>query len=80
MGKPKVAGRSPVILTLDPGAYFWCACGLSKDQPYCDGSHQGTEFQPVKLEVAEQKQVALCLCKQTQNPPYCDGSHTKITD
>jgi CDGSH-type Zn-finger protein len=54
--------------------YYWCSCGLSKNQPYCDGSHKGSEFTPKAFE-ADKPKVFLCGCKLTKNPPYCDGSH-----
>ena len=56
--------------------YFWCRCGLSKKQPYCDGSHKGTGFSPIKFSVTEEEpETFLCGCKQTGTPPYCDGTH-----
>ena len=76
--KPVVAGKVPQMKQLEAGTYFWCSCGRSKNQPFCDGSHQGTSFTPVKFELTEQKQVALCMCKHTQTPPFCDGSHNKL--
>lgn len=75
MNEPKVAGTRPVVTELEAGAYWWCACGESKKQPYCDGSHKGTCFAPVKLELEQPKRVALCTCKWTANAPYCDGTH-----
>ncbi len=78
MSQPIIADTKPVVLDLEPGDYYWCSCGQSKKQPYCDGSHQGTEFIPVKFTVSETKKVALCLCKYTKDAPYCDGSHSQL--
>ncbi len=78
MSKPHIADTKPAVLTLEAGTYWWCRCGLSSKQPYCDGSHKGTAFTPMKLELSEQQKVALCNCKHTANPPYCDGSHGKL--
>ena len=78
MDKPHIADKKPVVLELEPGTYWWCACGLSKNQPWCDGSHKGTPFRPVKFEVKEKKRYALCLCKHTKKPPLCDGSHKHL--
>ncbi len=78
MSEPVVAAQQPAVLTLDPGTYYWCSCGQSAKQPFCDGSHAGTDFTPMALTLEESKQVALCQCKVTQNKPYCDGSHTKL--
>jgi CDGSH-type Zn-finger protein len=59
-------------------SYFWCACGLSAKQPFCDGSHKGSGMTPVKFEATETKTAYLCGCKHTANPPFCDGSHNKL--
>jgi CDGSH iron-sulfur domain-containing protein 3 len=77
--KPKIADTKPVVLDLESGIYYWCSCGGSANQPFCDGSHQGTEFQPLKFSLEEAKKVALCNCKSTQNSPFCDGSHSQLT-
>ncbi|HEB97712.1 MAG TPA: CDGSH iron-sulfur domain-containing protein [Sedimenticola thiotaurini] len=73
-----VAAKEPAVLTLEPGTYYWCACGRSKNQPFCDGSHEGTGIDPVVFEVTRPKQEALCQCKRTGTPPYCDGSHKEL--
>lgn len=78
MGEPKIADRKPAVLELAAGSYFWCACGESKNQPYCDGSHKGSEFSPMKIELPEAKRVAFCNCKHSANKPYCDGAHKTL--
>ena len=57
---------------------WWCACGRSNSQPFCDGSHAGTSFQPIEVEIKESRIVAWCTCKQTCKAPFCDGSHSKL--
>lgn len=78
MAQPTIAGKAPIVQDVPPGTYFWCSCGQSKKQPFCDGSHAGTEFRPHKTEVTEAKKCAWCTCKHTANPPFCDGSHRKL--
>ena len=78
MTQPKVAAKSPVQIDLEKGEHHWCACGESKAQPFCDGSHRGTPFTPLAFTVDEPQQAHLCMCKHTKNPPYCDGSHTRL--
>ena len=70
--------KQPHFVKLAPGDYYWCACGRSKRQPYCDGSHRGTLFSPVKVAQTEPGEVKLCGCKQSGNKPYCDCTHEKI--
>lgn len=79
MDLPQTTQKAPFVLELAAGTYWWCACGRSKTQPFCDGSHKGSAFTPVKFELAQARQVALCGCKLTKTPPYCDGSHTALT-
>jgi CDGSH-type Zn-finger protein len=78
MPEPRIAQRSPFVLKMEPGTYWWCACGGSKNQPFCDGSHKGTGFTPVKTEITEAKMVAWCGCKHTHGPPFCDGTHSTL--
>lgn len=80
MGKPDVADIKPIGVDVEKGQeYFWCACGKSARQPFCDGSHRGTDFTPLKFEAKESEKVFLCACKQTANPPFCDGSHASLS-
>jgi len=76
--KPVVPGEIPCKLEMEPGVYFWCACGKSSKQPFCDGSHKGSSFTPIKLEITEKRRVSWCACKQTKKAPYCDGSHKDL--
>ena len=78
MADPTVAQKAPFAVDLEPGTYWWCACGRSQTQPFCDGSHKGTGFAPQKLEITEKKTVWLCGCKHTGNRPHCDGSHKDL--
>lgn len=78
MSEPVIADKKPAVLELEAGDYFWCSCGQSANQPFCDGSHAGTDFQPQKFTLEEKQRVALCLCKHSANPPFCDGTHSKL--
>ena len=78
MADPVIAQKSPYIVELEAGKYWWCACGKSAKQPFCDGSHKGGEFSPVAFELTEKTTVALCGCKRSGKKPYCDGTHNKI--
>jgi CDGSH-type Zn-finger protein len=78
MNDPHVAQKSPYGLDLEPGTYWWCACGLSKNQPFCDGSHQGGAFTPLKVEITEKGRYWLCGCKHSKNGAFCDGSHNQL--
>ena len=78
MAEPKIAQKSPYIIQCQKGRYAWCACGKSANQPYCDGSHKGTEFSPLIVDLEESKNVAWCGCKRTCSSPYCDGTHSRL--
>jgi len=78
MSDPEIPQKRPYIEELEPGVYAWCACGKSTKQPYCDGSHRGTEFSPIVVKIIEPKKVAWCGCKHSSNRPYCDGTHAKL--
>lgn len=78
---PIIAGKSPVKVTLEKGKdYFWCQCGMSKSQPFCDGSHAGTDIGPLKFTADKDGDAAMCLCKSTANGPFCDGTHAGLGD
>ena len=77
--KAEIPQKSPYAVEVESGkTYYWCACGKSKKQPFCDGSHQGSTFTPVEFKAAESKTVYFCGCKQTTNQPLCDGAHSNL--
>lgn len=80
MATPKIAGKAPMPVEVEAGKkYFWCTCGESSNQPFCDGSHKaGGEFNPRMMEFETSKTVYFCTCKQTSNPGMCDGSHKSV--
>lgn len=81
MTTPVVARPKPCLVTLKGGrTYFWCSCGRSAKQPFCDGSHKGTTFEPLKFVAAADEEVLLCGCKHTSTAPFCDGAHTNLPD
>ena len=81
MAEPVVARPKPCLVTLKGGrTYFWCACGRSANQPFCDGSHKGTGLEPRKFVADADEEVLLCGCKQTATAPFCDGAHTNLPD
>ncbi len=78
--KGKVASVTPFPLEVEKDkTYYWCACGLSKKQPFCDGSHKGTEFSPVAYTASRDQIVFFCGCKQSARAPICDGTHSSLT-
>ncbi len=79
MATPKMPQPAPYAVDVEAGKnYFWCSCGESSNQPFCDGSHKDTEFTPVKYTAEESKKVFFCGCKITGNVPLCDGSHNNM--
>ena len=77
--KPEIGGRAPLPIDVEAGTtYWWCACGRSRTQPFCDGSHAGTPFTPVEWTAEKTKRVFFCTCKRSANPPLCDGSHKSL--
>jgi CDGSH-type Zn-finger protein len=65
-------------MEMKTGDYWWCACGRSSNQPFCDGSHKGTEFTPIKTTIDERKTVAWCGCKNSGMKPFCNGTHNQL--
>ncbi len=79
MQKPEIAGLQPVSIQVEKGkSYFWCSCGRSANQPFCDGSHKPTGFSPLKFVAEKDELLWFCACKQSQNRPLCDGSHNRL--
>ena len=76
--KPVIADKKPAVMKMEAGEYWWCSCGQSSKQPFCDGSHQGTSFQPQKVFLEEDKNVAFCQCKHSANGAFCDGAHARL--
>ena len=76
MTKGQNAGDGPIAVEVENDkSYYWCTCGKSTKQPFCDGSHKGSEFSPVRFTATESKKVFFCGCKLTASQPMCDGSH-----
>jgi CDGSH iron-sulfur domain-containing protein 3 len=76
---PEIGGRQPIPITVEANkSYWWCACGRSKSQPFCDGSHKATSFSPIEFKAATSGQVWFCACKRSAKKPMCDGSHKAL--
>jgi CDGSH-type Zn-finger protein len=79
MTKPHIAAKSPAEVELEAGkTYYFCACGLSKNQPFCDGAHKGTGMKSHPFTAEKDGKAWLCQCKQSGGIPFCDGTHNKI--
>ncbi len=74
-----IVQKSPYAIEVETGSsYYWCSCGKSANQPFCDGSHKDSTFVPVKFEAEDTKTVYFCGCKHSSTKPFCDGSHSKL--
>lgn len=79
MDKPNIAARAPIVIDVEAGkSYWWCSCGRSARQPFCDGSHKGSSFAPVEYQATESAKKWFCACKHTAGQPFCDGSHGRL--
>ena len=79
MPEPMIAQKEPIAVDVEADkTYYWCACGRSATQPYCDGSHKETPFKPRAFTAEETKTVYLCCCKRSANAPFCDGTHKTL--
>jgi CDGSH iron-sulfur domain-containing protein 3 len=77
---PEIGGRKPIPVKVEAGkSYWWCACGRSKSQPFCDGSHKGTSFAPQEWKAPKDEEAYFCACKRSSHQPLCDGSHKALT-
>ena len=74
-----IAQKAPYAVDVEAGkSYYWCSCGRSKTQPFCDGSHNGTSFSPVVYKADKTATVYFCGCKKSKNAPLCDGTHNQL--
>jgi len=79
MSQATIAQKAPYPIAVEAGkSYWWCSCGKSASQPFCDGSHKGSEFTPMQYKADASKTVYFCGCKATANAPFCDGKHAKL--
>ena len=79
MSEPEIAQKAPYAVEVEEGkTYFWCTCGKSANQPFCDGTHKGGDFTPMKYTAEKSRKLYFCGCKYTSKQPLCDGSHNKL--
>jgi len=79
MSEPIIAQKSPIAVEVEAGkTYYWCTCGKSDKQPFCNGAHKGGDFAPQAFTAPESKTAYLCACKHTANAPFCDGAHKAL--
>ena len=79
MADPVLAQKSPFAVDVQEGrSYWWCACGMSRKQPFCDGSHKGSGFTPMEYKATASRTVYFCGCKRTSKTPLCDGTHNRV--
>jgi CDGSH-type Zn-finger protein len=79
MSDPIIVQKAPMPVNVEAGkTYYWCSCGQSKNQPFCDGSHKGSDFEPVAYKAEKDGPVYFCACKHSKNGALCDGSHSKL--
>ncbi len=77
--QPVIAQKSPCVVEVEAGkSYWWCTCGQSKGQPFCDGSHKGSSFAPTEYKAEKSEKVWFCACKHSSNKPLCDGAHKNL--
>jgi CDGSH-type Zn-finger protein len=79
MAEPKLAQKGPFLVNVEAGkTYWWCACGQSRKQPFCDSSHKGGPFSPIEYKAMTAAKLAFCGCKRTGGKPLCDGTHSRL--
>lgn len=79
MAQPELGGREPISVDVEKGeSYWWCTCGKSSNQPFCDGSHAGSTFEPMEWVAPRTRSIFMCTCKQTKTGPFCDGAHNAL--
>ncbi len=79
MKQPAIARKAPYVVVVEEGkSYWWCSCGFSQNEPWCDGAHCGTGFGPKRCVAKKSGTMYLCGCKATANPPFCDGTHNSL--